>query len=167
VKSTSHRLLESLKENGADFFVSVPCKWLSELIVLLEQDTDVTYLAVTREEEGVGICAGAYLAGKTPVMVIQNSGIGNSANALCSLALYYQIPLLMITTHRGTHGETVGAQVPFGIAVTPILDTIGVPSFAFSQGADVEAIGKLVGYARTAQRPVAALLDYQFWQNGT
>ena len=84
--SVGHRLLDSLKQHGADFFVTVPCKLSADLLHLISQDEDIIHIAPTREEEGVGICAGAYLSGKKPVMVIQNSGIGNSVNALVSLS---------------------------------------------------------------------------------
>ena len=97
-------------------------------------------------------------------MVMQNTGIGNSVAALCSLALYYQIPLLMIISHRGMPGEKIGAQVPMGNAVKPILDLIGVPTFTFSHSSDTQTVGQLVEYAQIAQRPVAAFLDFHFWQ---
>ena len=164
METTSQSLMQALKRHGANFFVSVPCKLLAELIVLLKRDSDITYLPVAREEEGVGVCTGAYLSGRRPVMVMQNTGIGNSVAALCSLALYYQIPLLMIISHRGMPGERIGAQVPMGNAVKPILDLIGVPTFTFSHSSDTQTVGQLVEYAQIAQRPVAAFLDFHFWQ---
>jgi len=162
--NTSEQLLHHLKANGADFFVSVPCKLLGNLINLLEKDETVTYMPVTREEEGLGVCAGGFLAGKTPVMVIQNTGIGTTISSLCSLGLYYQLPITMIISHRGSPGEKIGAQVPMGMAVRPLLETIGVPTFNFSDGSQVEQVAQLVDYARVAQKPVAALLDFDFWR---
>ena len=164
MQTPSYHLLHSLKQHEANFYVSVPCKLLAELILLLEKDPEITYVPATREEEGIGICAGAYLAGMTPVMLLQNSGIGNSITALCSLAIYYQLPLVMIISHRGTPGEKVNAQVPMSQATKPILETIGVPTFTFSHPTKAKAIGELVDYARMAQRPVAVLLDFHFWQ---
>ncbi len=164
MQTVSERLLAALKANGADFFVAVPCKLLSEIISLLERDSEVTYIAPNREEEGVGLCAGAYLAGKTPVILMQNSGLGNSLNALCALTGFYQLPLLMLMSHRGAPGEEIGAQVPMGMASRPLLEACQIPAFSFSRGADAEAVGKLVGYARVASRPVGVLLDFDFWR---
>ena len=160
----SEALLQSLKGNGADFFVSVPCKLLSGLLNLLEQDGSVGYVPVTREEEGLGVCAGAFLGGKTPVMVMQNTGIGTTISSLCSLGLYYNLPITMVISHRGSPGEKIGAQVPMGNAVRPLLETIGVPTYNFSDGSQVEQVGQLVSYAQVAQKPVAALLDFNFWR---
>jgi sulfopyruvate decarboxylase subunit alpha len=166
MSTVSERLLQSLKKNGADFFVTVPCKLSAELITLIEHDPQVIHVEPTREEEGVGICAGAYMAGRTPVMVMQNSGIGNSVNAVCSLAQFYQVPLLMIMTHRGTAGERIGAQVPMGVVVRPLLESIRVPTFSFSHASDAERVGELVQYAHVARQPIAALLDFHFWMDG-
>ncbi len=165
MSTISQRLLDSLKARGADFFITVPCKLSADLIALLEADPDITHIAATREEEGVGICAGAALAGRSPVMVIQNSGLGNSVNALCSLTQLYQLPLLILMTHRGTVGEAITAQTQMGTVVGQVLEAINVPAFSFSSGADVEKVADLVDYARVAQRPVAALLDFYFWQD--
>ena len=162
--NVSEQLLDELKRNGADFFVSVPCKLLGNLINLLEKDPDITYLAATREEEALGICAGAYLGGKTPVLVMQNTGVGTLLTSFCSLGLYYQLPIMMVISHRGAPGEKINAQVPMGTAVTPLLQTIGIPTFSFSDKADVERVGDLVTYANMAQRPIAALLDFYFWR---
>ncbi len=164
MSNINEQLLQELKANGANFFASVPCKLLGGLINLLENDSAVTYLPVTREEEGLGVCAGAFLGGKMPVMVMQNTGIGTSIASLCSLALYYQIPITMIISHRGSPGEKIGAQVPMGNAVRPLLETIAIPTFNFSDGAQVAQVGQLVNYADVAQRPVAALLDFNFWK---
>ena len=84
---------------------------------------------LTREEEGVGICAGAYFAGKRPCMVLQNSGLGNSINALASLNKTFNIPLLLLVSHRGTDDEQIVAQVPMGDATPGILDVLGIPYF--------------------------------------
>ncbi|MCF8130821.1 MAG: sulfopyruvate decarboxylase subunit alpha [Deltaproteobacteria bacterium] len=160
----SQRLLESLKQHGANFFVTVPCKLSADLVLLISQDKGIIHVAPTREEEGVGICAGAYLSGKTPVMVIQNSGIGNSANALVSLTQLYQIPLLLLCTHRGSPGERIGAQVPMGIAVKGLFDAIDIPYFSYNNPSRTEQVGGLVDYAQVARRPVAALLGFDFWR---
>lgn len=160
----SQQLYEHLKGNGADYFASVPCKLLGNLINLLAADDSITYVPVTKEEEGLGLCAGGFLGGKTPVMIMQNTGIGTILSTICSLGIYYSLPITMIVSHRGSPGEKVGAQVPMGIAAQPLLETVGVPTFSFSDGGQVAQVGALVEYAQVAQRPVAALLDFNFWQ---
>ena len=55
----SKKIIDNLKKGGVDFYLSVPCKLLANMIDILEKDKDVYYSAVPREEEGMGICAGA------------------------------------------------------------------------------------------------------------
>ncbi|MCK4652782.1 MAG: sulfopyruvate decarboxylase subunit alpha, partial [Methanosarcinales archaeon] len=71
-------LFNALKNAGIDFVASVPCVNLIELLDEIECDEGIVHVPVTREEEGIGVCAGAYLGGKNPAMVMQNSGLGNS-----------------------------------------------------------------------------------------
>ncbi|MEM7534472.1 MAG: sulfopyruvate decarboxylase subunit alpha [Chloroflexota bacterium] len=157
-------LLQNLKDNGADFFASVPCKLLGPLIKLLGEDESISYVPVTREEEGLGVCAGAYLAGKTPVIVMQNTGLGTIVTSLYSLGLFYHLPLTMIVSHRGSPGEAIGTQVPMSTASRPLMESMGLPTFMFDDASQVAKVGKLVQHAQVAQRPVVALLNFDFWK---
>ena len=65
----SKKILSILKKNGVNFFLSVPCKLLSNMISILEKDKEIIYSAVPREEEGIGICAGAHLGNKFPCLL--------------------------------------------------------------------------------------------------
>lgn len=163
MQTVSEQLVNGLKAEGADFFVSVPCKLLTGVINLLEDDEDVTYLPANREEEALGLCAGAFLGGRTPVLIMQNTGIGTMLSSIGSLGMYYQLPITMMVSHRGSRGEPIGAQVPMGLAAKNLLETMGVPTFGFSDSGEMDEVTSLVSYARTAQRPVAALLDFDFW----
>ena len=71
----------------------------------------------------------------------------------------------MVISHRGSPGEKIGAQVPMSLATKPVLETIGVPTFGFGNSAEIPQIANLLHYAQTAQRPVAALLDFNFWSS--
>lgn len=156
-------LLGELKANGANFFTSVPCKLLGGFIKVLEEDGDIGYMAVNREEEGLGILAGAWLGGRVPVLVMQNTGVGTLITSLCSLGNYFRLPVTMLISHRGSPGEPIGAQVPMGTAVEHLLATINIPTYRFSDPADVAKVGKLVPFASVAEGPVAAILDFDFW----
>src|SRR5207247_3393880 len=79
---------------GFDFFVGVPCSLVKSLLTELERRE--LYLGETREDAALGVAAGAYLAGRTPVVIMQNSGLGVSLNALGSLHLLYRIPALLL-----------------------------------------------------------------------
>ena len=117
---SSEAIFDGLKDAGIDFIVSVPCVNLSKILNMIDEDDDIIHIPVTREEEGIGICAGAYLGGKKPALLMQNSGLGNSINALKSLMELYEFPLLMIMSHRGSEGEIDVSHVPMGES-TPLI----------------------------------------------
>jgi sulfopyruvate decarboxylase subunit alpha len=120
-------IIKALESNQVDFICNIPCVFFKRLIEMIDEEFE-SY-KITREEEGVGICAGAYLAGKRPCMVLQNSGIGNSINALASLNKTFNIPLLLLVSHRGVEDEQIVAQVPMGEATPGLLDVLGIPYF--------------------------------------
>ncbi len=162
--SVSERIISILKNEKITFGVTVPCVLLDELINIMASDPEMTHVPVTREEEGMGICAGAHLAGKTPFVAMQNSGLGNSVNALCSLLQFYEMPLLMLISHRGTIGEKIAAQKPMGRAVPGILDVLGIEYRTLRGPDDVEEIRTLISRARETSSPVAALMPFSFWR---
>ncbi len=158
-------IYHALKEAGVNLVTSVPCVNLKALLDLIESDDEITHIPVTREEEGIGICAGAYLGGASPAIIMQNSGLGNSINALASLNLLYRMPLLMILSHRGDLGERISAQVPMGQLTPRLLDSLGIPWYS-PMPADVDKM--ITGawtLANTSGLPVAILLGELFWSD--
>ena len=121
-------------------------------------------MPVTREEEGVGLCAGAWMAGRRPALLMQNSGLGNCINALASLDMLYGIPLLMIISHRGGAGEPMVGQVPMGRLTAPLLDAMEIPHFSPTCAEAEEAVIDAWRQAEAEPEPVAILLDLDFWR---
>ncbi len=154
---------QGMKRAGINFATSVPCVNLQELLALVSDDPEIIHVPVTREEEGVGICAGAWMAGRRPALLMQNSGLGNSINALASLNILYGIPLLMIISHRGGVGELVIGQVPMGQLTVPLLDAMTIPHFEPLQGEAEETVAQAWSRAAAGCCPVAVLLDLEFW----
>ena len=147
---------------GYNFAVTLPCGMLKALIQQVESSPDILHVPLAREEEGVGIAAGAYLGGKKPVMIVQSSGVANSLNSIASLSIEYQIPLLMIMSYRGSLYEFAPSQVPLGLGLEGILRSLGVPYFILDDPGKAENI--ILGadsLAEAAGRPVAVLLTRQ------
>jgi sulfopyruvate decarboxylase subunit alpha len=161
----AERVLETLVSHGADFFVSVPCNTLTDLLRLLDGDARVKHVPVTREEEGAGVCAGAALAGRLPVMLMQNSGLGNCLNAILSLTQLYRLPLVILATYRGGPDETIVAQLPMGSAMRPLLNAVHVPFHEIASPEDVGKLADLVAQAR-AGAAVAGILHPSLWKAG-
>src|SRR5271157_2563701 len=129
-------LYEAIQSAGVDLLLSVPCAMLKGLLELINEAGEIQHVTVTREEEAVGIAAGAFLGGKKPAILLQNSGLGNSVNAIKSLLEFYRIPSAFILSHRGTAGEPVAAQVPMGQVTPSLLDCIGVAAYFIESRAD-------------------------------
>jgi sulfopyruvate decarboxylase subunit alpha len=163
--TVSEHLYQKLKEQGLNFFVSVPCKLLDELISLMENDHDIIYTPVTREEEGVGILAGSFLAGKKPSIVMQNSGFGNCINAICSLLNYYKLPIVFIISHRGTSGEKIEAQKPMGHATKDLLKAVNIEFYEIQEAQQLHLLESGIKKAYDRQRSVAFLFPFSFWKN--
>lgn len=153
-----------MKTVGVDFVASVPCANLQGLIPLIDSDPDIIHVPVSREEEGVGLCAGAYMGGKRPAMVMQNSGLGNSINALASLTMLYQLPLLMVLSHRGSPGERIVAQEPMGRLTPQLLDVMDIPYFSPEPGDAKDSIDRAWNVAEYEGTPAVVLLDIRFWR---
>jgi len=154
-----------LKLAGINFATSVPCVNLQELLTLVESDQEIIHLPVTREEEGVGICAGAWLGGRQPALLMQNSGLGNCINALASLDMLYGIPLLMIISHRGGKGEPIIGQVPMGRLTVPLLDAMNISHYSPNPNDAEETVARAWERAAKERKPAAVLLDLDFWRS--
>ena len=94
-------LINQLTKYGYNFFSGVPCSYLTSVINAVINSKKIKYIGATSEGEAVGIASGAWLAGKKSVVMIQNSGLGNTINPLTSLNYPFNIPILLITTWRG------------------------------------------------------------------
>ena len=161
---STEAVYQALKEAGINFIVSIPCVNLGKLLEIVECDPEITHVPVTREEEGFGIAAGAYMGGMKPAILMQNSGLGNSVNVLASLYQLYKIPILMIMSHRGTEGEFMSAQVPMGKATPRILDALELPYFKPETPEEaLDDIKKAWELAQSKGVPVGILLEITFW----
>lgn len=123
---------QELIDNGYDFFTGVPCSIIGNLITNLTNRPDVIYVPAVREDASVGIASGAYMAGKIPVVLMQNSGLGQCLNALTSLNLMYKLPCLLIVTWRGFEGKDAPEHLVMGRICDKLLDTVGIPHHTFN-----------------------------------
>ncbi len=150
-------LKESLKKAGIDFIATLPDEKIVELIKALKQDPDLTHISLCREEEGVGICAGAYLTGKKTAVLMQNGGLLNSCNALTTTCLQFQIPTLLLVYYAGDIGDRGFTTV--GSVTEPVLAALGIRAYVLRKLE--EADGILAGaqtLADDSKKPVAVLL---------
>lgn len=137
-------ILESLKANGVELVIYVPDEVLTPLINGAEDDASMEAFAASREEEAIGIAAGAVMGGRRSVVMMQSSGFGNSVNVLSSLVVPYQIPVLMIIGERGVLGEFNQVQVPISRVLRPALDALGIPHRTLDRADEVGPVARRV-----------------------
>ena len=147
-----------LKENGFDFYTGVPCSILSDIINYLSESDGFVYVPATREDEALGIAVGAYMGGKKPVVLMQNSGLGVSISALTSLVLLYKIPILFIISWRGYLGKDAPEHLLMGRYVLDFLKVMNVHTKILSRDVLEEQIVDSVRVLEEKEIPVALML---------
>lgn len=161
---SSEAIYKGLKDAGINFIVSVPCVNLSKLINLVDEDPEITHIPVTREEEGIGICAGAYMGNSKTAILMQNSGLGNCINALKSLFELYEFPLIMIMSHRGTEGEGICGQIPMGKSTSKILEAMEFNYYKPETKEEAyENVKNSWIESEKDGKPVSILLEIKYW----
>src|SRR5262247_4089026 len=133
--------------------------WLVHLIGLADDDPEMILVRLAKEEEGVGISAGAHLAGVKSAMLMQNHGLLASINGIVSCAQLYRIPLLMLISYRGEFGERDPWQTEGGGVTEDLLRALKIP-FSYLDRPDHVAtrIAKAQTLALSSNKPVALLL---------
>ena len=158
-KGPSHApaFVDALRGAGFDFFCGVPCSLLKGLVALLEQDRG--YVSATREDSALGMAAGAFFGGKHPMVLMQNSGLGVSVNAIASLHWLYEIPVLLVISWRGEDLTDAPEHWMMGEIMTPVLDLMQVPHRVLSAS---EPMAAQIAWARerldATKRPVALIV---------
>ncbi|HET9921659.1 MAG TPA: thiamine pyrophosphate-binding protein [Ktedonobacteraceae bacterium] len=167
VSVTNSRLIyDALKACDIKLVSALPETWLVHLIRMAEEDPDMTLVRLAKEEEGVGISAGAHLAGVNSALLMQNHGFFAAINPIISLALLYKIPLLMLISHRGHFGEKDPWQTQGGLMTEPVLRALNIPIWHLSNAADVHRrIKDAQTLAHASLHPVAVLLSRELmWE---
>ena len=153
-------VVQVLKENQVKLITYVPDKVLAPLIKRLHAGDYFTVITPAREEEAVGIVTGAYMAGLRGIVLMQTSGFATLPNVLASLAVPYQIPLLMIISERGTLGDFQLGQAIVCRTMRPVLETLGIEHYAITRTEDVDFIvDRMIKQAFATQAPAAMILS--------
>ena len=152
----------AMKSRGVDLVVSLPCDRNKGFTDLIHHEFEV--IDVTREEDAVGICAGAFMAGRRPVISIQSSGLGNMMNAIMSLTDCYGLPMAILASWRGVDGEPIEAQIPFNSKVPELLDVYGIGHREVTDAADIPAVADAIDKAYSESRIEVVLIHPKMWE---
>ena len=157
--TNSQLIYDSLKACDIRLLSALPETWLVHLIRMADDDPDVQLVRLAKEEEGVGISAGAHLAGVKSALLMQNHGFLQSVNGIVGVSRLYRIPLLMLISYRGEFGERDPWQTEGGGVTTHVLDALRIPHARIDAPEQVRGrVTKAQTLAYSASRPVALLL---------
>ena len=152
-------IFQGIKAAGITSLSALPETWLGLLLQQAEKDPAVTMVQVAKEEEAIGIAAGAYLAGERHVLLMQNHGFLAAINGIVSLAQLYSVPLCMLVALRGHWGEPYPWHTRGGIVTEGVLRALNIP---FEYARDPKDVGRQIreAYAlsQSSLSPVALLL---------
>ncbi|MCA0305722.1 MAG: sulfopyruvate decarboxylase subunit alpha [Proteobacteria bacterium] len=152
-------VVAALKAAGIDLVATLPDSWLTDIIEAVDAEPSMSLVRVTREEEAVGLCAGAFLGGRKAAVLAQNAGVLLSVNALAGLAMHHQIPFLVLVAFRGGAEDNQYYQVYKGRVTEPVLQAIGLPYHWVKGPADYRLVVQAERQASLARLPVLLLFD--------
>ena len=155
------RVIREIKASGIEFVISVPDITTSEgLLRPLAHETTPRLIRICKEDEGVGICAGLAHCSKRALLLIQQTGMLDSINAIRGVAVEYALPICMMVgllekepDLRPRESKRYGVRI-----VEPILDAMGIPYHEIEGDADVGKIRPAIDDAYAASHPVVLLI---------
>ena len=152
-------VVDGLKKSGVDFISLMPDSDFSVLQDRVAKDKDFTYVPVSNEAIGVAVCAGAYLSGKRPALLVPTSGLLVAAWPLTSINMAWSLPLLLLIPYRGDIGDAFWMMGPYRDTTEPLLKVLNAPYTVISKNEEVaKTIIDAQGSTISWQRPVAVLL---------
>ena len=160
--TTEKRVVDIIKKNNIDLVLNVPCGMMKSLISQVPEDI---ILPISRESVGIGIATGAYLAGAKPLLLIQNTGIGNSIINIASLHENYEIPLPILFSWRGKENENIDAQKKFGESMETLLEALNIPYWIAKNKEDAHNIDFTIQTAYEHNKITGCLISPIFWDN--
>jgi sulfopyruvate decarboxylase TPP-binding subunit len=158
---TGRGIIREIVASGVDFVVSVPDITTSEgLLRQLAQIAKPRLIRVCKEDEGVGICAGLAYTGKRALLLIQQTGMLDSINAIRGVAVEYSLPVcMMVGLLEKEPGVPPRQSKRYGVRIVePILDAMGIAYHEIEEDADVGKIRPAIDVAYAGSRPVALLI---------
>lgn len=176
MNTTAELIIDELKRNGVEFYVTVPDSLTRPLWQLIEKDPSIRMIKVCHEAEAVAICAGLEIGGARCVAVMENSGFFQAIEAIRALPIDMEIPVVMLVGwvgrikpnqspdqaiedavgSRGSAGTHVAWQ---GMMTEPLLNTLRIPHATLEGPEGVKLIPWAFKRAHDSRQAVVILLD--------
>ena len=149
-----------LKRHNVSLVTYVPDNVLRPLIDGIHADPFFNAFSVAREEEGLGIVAGAWMGGTRGILLMQTSGFATLPNAIASLSMPFLIPTLMMVSERGTLGEFNLGQSLVARTMRPVLDALAIEHHTMTRPDEAEFIlNRAITQAMATQSPCCFIVS--------
>ena len=156
----SETFLAALKDNDIRLVSYVPDNVLTPLIKGVTADNYFLPVNATREDEAIGTVVGAFMGGMRGIVMMQTSGFATLPNAIASLAVPFQLPVLMLVSERGTLGEFNIGQSLVARTMRPVLQALAVEHHTMTRLDEVEFIvDRSITQAVATQAPCVFILS--------
>jgi len=165
-RSPSGLIKDEIVRQGFQLVVAYPDHRMSFLLRELREEAGLRYLPIAREEEGVGICAGAFCGGTKAMLVMPNSGFLTCCNALNGIALTCGLPVFMLVSWRGSIGEKRHFMMQMGSVTAPVMDALGIDHYLLQRPEDLHLIGDVYDHAVASRKPAAVLVMREMLRGG-
>ena len=153
-----NELVTTLQSKDLGPFMGVPCSVFKDLLNFIIEKKVFEHYACSSEGESLGLAAGFSLAGKYPVVYMQNDGLGNAINPLSSLQLMYDLPALLLVSWRGEPGKVDALQHKLmGTTLKQLFDLYEIPYSVVTEETYIDDVNIAVSYMKKNQRPYALI----------
>lgn len=164
-RSVTEAIVQGLKETGIDFVSYLPESWMHDVYDAILEDPHFEVVLGTNEGECVGIVSGAWLGGRKPVAIFENSGLRVAAETLARLGVGHGIPSFMIMPYRGDFGDKDWWAIPSGDTLMPMLDALKIPYKLVEREEDIiPTIKGAWEVLHVSKRPVAVIIGGRLCQ---
>lgn len=153
-------IIRGLKAAGVDMVAILPDHGFNQVQKMIAEEPGLMYIPVSNEGIGVGICAGAYLGGGTPAMIIPTSGLLVAVWPLASLNILWGLPLLLLVPYRGDVGDAFWVMRTYKFTTEPVLNSLQIPYVIVDKIAGIErAITDGMASSLAWQNPICLLFS--------
>ncbi|MGE3150978.1 MAG: decarboxylase [Pseudorhodoplanes sp.] len=154
-------LVQAMKDSGFEFIVTLPDITTSEGVLRkLAADKQLRHIRVCKEDEGIGIIGGLSYCDKRAMIMMQNTGLFDSLNAIRALGGEYSLPICMMVglLNKEPDKKPKDSKVYSVRTVEPILDAMDIKHHLVETDADVVKIKPAIDWAYANSKPVVILI---------
>jgi sulfopyruvate decarboxylase subunit alpha len=155
------RIIAALKAARVEFVASVPDLTTSDgLLWPIARDPQFRLVRVCKEDEGISVCAGLSYSDRRAVLLMQQTGLMDSLNAVRAMGVDYSLPICMLVGLLGKEPHLHPSQSrQYGVRVImPVLGAMGISHHLVQEPADVDLVGPAIEAAYRVSQPVCILL---------